>query len=61
MNEVDNRALRRALAIERISRKMLARRLRGFMRPADYENYLKFVRSEADCEMRHASPGKSVG
>ncbi|MCK1553133.1 hypothetical protein IVB11_29865 [Bradyrhizobium sp. 177] len=47
MAETDNRALHRALAIERISRKLLARRLRGFMKPADFENYLEFVRSEA--------------
>ncbi|MCK1402333.1 hypothetical protein IVB45_20760 [Bradyrhizobium sp. 4] len=47
MTEIDNRALRRALQIERCTRKLLAKRLRGFMPPAEYARFIEVCRDEA--------------
>ena len=47
MTEVDNRALRRALQIERITRKQFARRLRSMLKRTEYDEFLRICRAEA--------------
>lgn len=60
----DNRALRRALQIERKTRKLYARRLRGLMTPNVYEEFVRVCRAEAftGCEVQSlAKESAAVG
>lgn len=47
MTEADNRALRRALQLERITRKLFARRLRGILKRPEYEQFVRICQAEA--------------
>lgn len=50
----DNRALRRALQIERMTRKLYARRLRQLMTSRAYEEFIRVCQAEAvtGCEVQ---------
>ncbi|MGY4289907.1 hypothetical protein ACVWXO_009173 [Bradyrhizobium sp. LM2.7] len=54
MSSDDNRALRRALNIEREMRKMLERRLRELVPQKDYEQFLKVcqLHSQREADLR---------
>lgn len=58
----DNRGLRRALQIERETRRLYAARLRGLLSKSEYSRFLEFCRAEAfaRCELKLANSGGEV-
>lgn len=62
MND-DNHALRRALNIERETRKLLEKKLREVLPQDDYEQFLKFCRvhSQREADVRMAKASGAIG